>query len=144
MNHNSFIAAVHWYMKQQEKEAKMNAENAPGKKFDQGKPRMDLISHYSMIELAKVLSFGAEKYDSWNWSKGIVYSRVTAAVYRHMGAWNNREDKDPESNLSHLAHALCGLMFLVDYEVRNLNHLDDRRPVDSIISKENVDVCDKK
>lgn len=102
-----------------------------GKKYDSGKPRMDLISHYATIELAKVLGFGAEKYEPWNWAQGIEYSRVIAAVERHIGAWKTRQDLDPESGLNHLAHAMCGLHFLLDYISREQHQLDDRRPIES-------------
>lgn len=102
-----------------------------GKKFDQDKPRMELLSSAAMIEVAKVLGFGAKKYDPWNWAKGISYSRIIGAAMRHMAAWKDGEDKDPESGLNHLAHAMCGLMFLLDYIDREQTHLDDRRPNDT-------------
>lgn len=98
---------------------------AGGKKFDGGKPRLDLLSVPAMMELAKVLEFGARKYDSWNWSKGISYSRLSAATLRHIFYWMGGEDTDPESGISHLAHAMCNLMFLLDFKDRN--DLDDRR-----------------
>lgn len=104
------------------------SENNVAKKFDQGKAPIDLISTPALIELAKVLDFGAQRYGRFNWAKGLNYSRIIAAVFRHLWAWNNRQDKDQESGLSHLAHAMAGLMFLLDYEHRNLKSLDDRRP----------------
>ncbi len=101
-----------------------------GKKSDDGKPRMDLLSTIAMTEIAKVLTFGAKKYDSHNWRKGIAYSRIYAAIQRHLSAWNDGYDKDPETNLSHLAHAGCGLMFLLEYEKRNQS-FDDRFKYDN-------------
>jgi hypothetical protein len=38
-----------------------------GKKYDAGKPMMELIPPHAEIELAKVLTFGAEKYGPENW-----------------------------------------------------------------------------
>lgn len=97
-----------------------------GIKFDGGKPRLDLISWPAIWEVAKVLGFGAQKYDSWNWIEGIEYSRLVAAVLRHVTAWTSGEDIDPESGISHLAHAMCGLMFLMTFKLQGRTGLDDR------------------
>lgn len=96
-----------------------------GIKFDDGKPLMSLLDSNALTEMAKVLSFGAEKYDRHNWRKGITYSRLIDAALRHMIAFNGGEDLDPESNLSHVAHASCCLMFLL-WMIENRCDLDDR------------------
>ncbi len=96
-----------------------------GKKHDDGKPPMALLSSVFLEEVSKVLAFGAKKYDPWNWKGGFVWSRVISAVLRHIFSWLKGEDKDPETGLSHLAHASCGLMFLVDFEVNKIG-TDDR------------------
>jgi hypothetical protein len=83
-----------------------------GKKHDQDKPRMDLIPAEFLLGIAQVLTFGAKKYESWNWSKGLEHSRLYSAVLRHLLSHKQGETIDPESGLPHLAHAACGLMFL--------------------------------
>ena len=98
-----------------------------GLKFDTGKPEMSLLDPYAMEQLSEVLSFGAQKYDAWNWSKGISYSRLLSAALRHIFAFLRREDTDPESGLPHLAHALCCLMFCLSMTKRRPD-LDDRGP----------------
>lgn len=100
-------------------------EKSTGKKHDGGKPSMALLSPAALIEVAKVLDFGAKKYDAWNWKGGFKWGRLASAVLRHIFAWLSGEDKDPETGLSHLAHAMCGLMFLVDFEVNKIGE-DDR------------------
>lgn len=85
-----------------------------GMKFDNGKPRMELISRVFLEELAKVLSFGAQKYEPWQWKKGFESDRLVGATLRHIHAYNSGETTDPESGLPHLAHAACNLMFLLD------------------------------
>lgn len=102
-----------------------------GIKHDGGKPRTELMSSAALIELSKVLEYGSRKYSPWNWAKGLSYSRVVGAALRHLLAWKDGEDKDPETGLSHLAHAMCNLMFLLDYEDRDVKELDDRRPPDT-------------
>jgi len=85
-------------------------------KADNGKPDMSLLSSISIIELSKVLSYGKEKYASHNWRKGFNWTRIIASCLRHIFAWLGGEDKDPETQLSHLSHAMCNLMFLVEFE----------------------------
>lgn len=96
-----------------------------GKKHDSGKPPMALLSPDALFEVAKVLEFGAKKYDTWNWKGGFKWSRVSSAILRHLFQWLRGEDKDPETGLSHLAHASCGLMFLLDFELNGIGE-DDR------------------
>lgn len=106
-----------------------------GVKYDGGKAPLNLLSNYALDEMAKVLDFGARKYDPWNWSKGINYSRVIAAAKRHIAAWENRIDLDEEAGTNHLGNAMVNLMFILDYEARGLKELDDRRPTESLKRK---------
>lgn len=96
----------------------------PAIKHDTGKPRMDLLDAHAIEQLAAVLTFGAGKYAPENWRKGISKSRLLAAALRHLFAYLRGEDNDPESGLSHVAHAMCCCMFLLGLEHRA--DLDDR------------------
>ena len=96
-----------------------------GIKNDTEKPKMDLISSKALVELAKVLTFGAKKYSSNNWRGGIAYSRIIAAILRHVVAYNDGETNDPETGLSHMAHAFCEVMFLLEFE-QTRPEFDDR------------------
>lgn len=97
-----------------------------GKKFDTGKPRMSLIPNLALKEIAKVLTFGAKKYDSHNWRKGLNYSRVMDALLRHLGEFMDGENLDPETGLSHIAHAACNAIFLLTFILEERTDLDDR------------------
>lgn len=99
-----------------------------GTKFDDGKLPLDLWSPYALEETAKVLAFGAKKYEPYNWAKGIKYSRVFSALLRHLWAFWRKEKLDPETGIHHLAHAMCCLMFLLHYEMnrRKYHDYDDR------------------
>ena len=91
-----------------------------GKKYDGEKPRMHLLPSKSMFEVAKVLTFGAEKYDEHNWRKlENLQNRYTSGALRHIFAHNDGEQLDPESELSHLAHAICCLLFKLEIELEN-------------------------
>lgn len=83
-------------------------------KYDQGKLRHDLIPPEAEKALAEVLTFGAAKYepDSWRDVKD-GKRRYMAAALRHINAHRMGEELDEESGLSHLAHALTNLAFLV-------------------------------
>lgn len=83
-------------------------------KYDQGKLRHDLIPPEAEKALAEVLTFGADKYepDSWRDVKD-GKRRYMAAALRHINAHRMGEELDEESGLSHLAHALTNLAFLV-------------------------------
>lgn len=96
-----------------------------GKKYDDQKPPIELIPYEALDEIAKVLAFGAKKYDAFNWTKGIEYRRLIGAAQRHLGAFNSGEDKDPESGLSHLAHVGCCIAFLLWHE-KHRPDLDNR------------------
>lgn len=94
-------------------------------KFDQDKLPLHLLSTEAMNQTAAVLKFGAQKYAEHNWRKGFAWSRPLSAAMRHITAFNNGEDTDPESGLSHLAHAACCIMFLLEFE-KTHRELDDR------------------
>lgn len=96
-------------------------------KYDVGKPPLSLIPRAAHIAEAEVLAFGAKKYAAWNWSKGMAHSRLIDAALRHITAYADGEDVDPESGLSHLAHARCCLGFLIELTQTHPD-LDDRRP----------------
>ncbi len=99
-----------------------------GKKFDNGKPPLGLVHGIAITEIAKVLDFGAKKYDRHNWLKGMKWSRVYDALLRHTYAWIGGEDKDSETSLSHLAHMGCCIMFLIVYEKLGIGEDDRYKP----------------
>jgi len=102
------------------------AQLIEGTKFDTGKPRWDLLPVDALDELVQVLTFGASKYADRNWEKGINYSRVYGAAMRHLTKFWKGIDKDDETGLEHLAHAMCCCMFLLSYRLRGMKDFDDR------------------
>jgi 5'(3')-deoxyribonucleotidase len=97
-----------------------------GLRYNQGKTRHDLLPPYAINELARVLTKGAEKYEPRNWEKGMKWSTVLASLKRHVNAFESGEDVDAESGLSHMAHAMCNAMFLVEYS-KFRTEFDDRQ-----------------
>ncbi len=94
-------------------------------KHDEEKVRLDLLSPIALNEIAKVLTFGAKKYSDHNWRNGFKWSRLLGATLRHIFAFIGGQDKDPETGLSHLAHAGSCIMFLLEHESTHKD-LDDR------------------
>ena len=109
--------------------ARISSENwrepVEGLKFDADKPRYDLIPPEIEEAIAKVLTYGVTKYGERNWELGMKWGRPYAALRRHMAAWWSGEDNDPETGMSHLAHAACCLTFLTAFEARGIG-TDDR------------------
>jgi hypothetical protein len=95
-----------------------------GKKFDSGKPRISLLSSAAILEVAKVATMGAEKYDDHNWRKGMKWSRLMDAAERHLLDYNNGDRIDKESKLSHLAHVAWNIMALIEYEISKVGEDD--------------------
>lgn len=100
------------------------------RKYDDGKPRYDLIPPRALREAASVFGFGANKYQDRNWEKGLSYGRLKGALNRHVEAFWERKELDDESGLHHLGHALCCLFMLTE-EVLHTDkfgamNLDDR------------------
>jgi hypothetical protein len=87
--------------------------------------RFDLVPFAAIAEIAEVLAYGAAKYEANNWARGTDWSRYFAALCRHVFAWWGGENRDPETGLSHLAHAGCCLLFLIEYQRNRWGH-DDR------------------
>ena len=91
-----------------------------GKKYDGEKPRMYLLPPKALTEVAKVLTFGANKYDEHNWKKlDNLQNRYTGAALRHIFAHMDGEELDPETGLDHLAHALCCLLFKLEAKLQD-------------------------
>lgn len=95
------------------------AENLPvepdrGMKYDGGKPRYSLLAPGFARAVIEVLEYGAQKYAPRSW-QGVpdAVERYTDAMWRHYDYWlADKEDRDQESGLHHLAHVACNAMFL--------------------------------
>ena len=67
--------------------------------------------------VAYALKGGADKYGAWNWrDAGSEYlaSTYTGAIRRHLDAWLDGENDDPESGQSHLAHIAASVAIVID------------------------------
>ena len=94
-------------------------------RYNTGKRRWTLVDFKSLESMVEVLEYGENKYDKWNWCKGMPVSAVSESLLRHMFAFLDGEDKDPESGIDHLGHIMSNAMFL-SYIMREKSQYDDR------------------
>lgn len=103
--------------------------NGLGRKEKQGKDPWDLLPWDSVEQVILVLKMGSVKYGARNWEKGLRVDELFAATIRHLVSWWGGQDRDPESGLPHLAHAITSLLFILAFYVRGMNSAQiDTRP----------------
>lgn len=79
------------------------------------KAPMHLIPPYALEQTAWVHKLGSEKYGPYNWRKtGVCATTYVSAIMRHLNAWRDGEDLDPESGISHIAHIVSSCNILLD------------------------------
>lgn len=90
------------------------------------KAPLHLIPPPALLELARAMQHGAEKYGAYNWRSHTVSASVyQAAAMRHLLAFWQRENVDRDSAAHHLAHAMaCCAIALDAIHAGNFN--DDR------------------
>ena len=103
-------------------------DDNPKTVYGEAKPKLSDTPTIGIMELGKVHSMGAKKYGRFNWREHSVSASVYYdAAWRHLSAWFEGEDRDPESGLSHLAHVMACMSILLDAEKHGkLN--DNRAP----------------
>jgi hypothetical protein len=94
-------------------------------RFNSGKLRWALVPQSALTPMVRTLEFGAEKYDAHNWKKGLSITEICESLKRHLDAFMEGEDNDPESTLSHIGHIQCNALFL-SWIMENKPDFDDR------------------
>ena len=94
--------------------AAIRPEGERSLRYNTGKPDYSLIPIAAMQEAAKVLEYGASKYERDNWRRPTHWSVSFACLQRHLAAWQSGEDNDPESGRNHLGHAMCNILQMLD------------------------------
>ena len=86
-------------------------------KRDAGKPKLTLVPHQIIYDIARVREYGNGKYgDPENW-KTVEIERYRDAAFRHLLKYlNDPKGVDDESGLTHLAHLACNVAFLCEME----------------------------
>lgn len=114
--------------------AKVKYDPTEGRKYDGGKPEYGLIPPLFLDDVAKVLTFGAHKYERDNWRYvDDAERRYFDALQRHIWAHKRGETIDPESGFSHLAHAACCLMFLGELNILKNDAKSACKPSNNVV-----------
>ena len=118
-------------------EAPAIKESNPKDAFGMRKVGLSCVSTPVLWELAAAMSEGAAKYGRHNYRHVGVRASVyyDAAVTRHLGAWWEGEDDDPDTAdpndntiaINHITKAIASLVVLRDSMIRG-NWVDDRPP----------------
>lgn len=89
--------------------------NDPKGEVGATKPPLGLIPPIAMEAAAWAHKLGSEKYGTFNWrATGVCASTYVSAMMRHLNAWRDGEDLDPESGVSHLGHVIASANILLD------------------------------
>lgn len=96
--------------------------HAPGAKDDEDKVRMELITcdfPRALEAIGQVATMGAKKYSDGGWlDVPDAHRRYQGALLRHLLAHNRGELQDPESDLTHLAHAAWNALAMLELQMR--------------------------
>lgn len=86
----------------------------PGMKFDGEKVRFDLIPAEPEYQLARLYTYGAQKYEDNSWQKvDNGQERYYAAMRRHINWWRRGVDIDEDFGMHHMVHAAwCSIAIL--------------------------------
>lgn len=87
--------------------------------------RTDLLPADALLLIAEHYGRGAAKYEARNWERGYLWSLSYAALLRHLLAWWDGEDIDPETGSSHAVAVAWHALALVTFEARHIG-TDDR------------------
>lgn len=107
----------------------MNKPSNPKDVLGIRKAPMSALPANVVAEIGVAMLEGASKYGRHNFREvGVRASVYYDATIRHMFAWWEGEDIDPDSRLSHITKAISSLVVLRDSMIRG-NWEDDRPPV---------------
>lgn len=99
---------------------------AKAQTYDNGKAPLAYLPWEAVKEVAQVQAYGHAKYKDYNnYRKGMEIGRNLSCAVRHIAEYMEGHDLDAESGRSHLAHAACRIMFVL----QNLHDgvaIDDR------------------
>lgn len=94
--------------------------------YDDGKAPLARLPWAGISEAAMVMEYGNQKYGDYdNYRKGMEISRNLSCAMRHIAAFMEGEDNDPESKRSHLGHAICRLAYVLQNQKDGVA-IDDR------------------
>ena len=105
----------------------MLKETNPKDRVGVKKAPLSTVSALVLLEVGLAMLEGARKYGRHNYRVvGVLSSVYYDAAMRHMMAWWEGEDNDPDSGISHVTKAIASLVVLRDAMIQG--KLEDDRP----------------
>lgn len=87
----------------------------PKTQYGLAKPSLSKVPPLALLAIGQVMTVGADKYGPMNWRKDPVSSSTYYdAAMRHLMAWWDGQNNDPETGLPHLAHVAANMCILLD------------------------------
>lgn len=106
--------------------AKAYPDGNPKTAYGEAKDKLSDTPTIGIQKMGRVMTGGAEKYGRFNWRDHTVSATVYYdAAQRHIMAWFDGEDLDPESGEPHLAHVMACCNIILDAQFRGM--LNDNR-----------------
>ena len=99
--------------------------SSTGGRKDEKPIQLHAIPWEALQELGKAYAYGKGIYGDYNFRKGYKWSLSFDAMQRHQWAFWHREDRDEESGLYHMAHAVWHGLNLLFYSITKEGE-DDR------------------
>ena len=111
-----------------------------GLRYNEGKPRYDLIPPEFMEALAHHFRVGALKYADRNWEKGMSWGICFSSLMNHAWKWMRGEEVDQETGSHHMIAVAWNAMAIYIYYKRgigtdtrnNLTHAKQEGPSDHV------------
>jgi hypothetical protein len=106
----------------------MNKDTNPKDALGIRKVPIHCIPTWPLLEVGLAMLEGGRKYGSHNYrSAGVRSSVYYDAVFRHLSAWWEGEDIDPDSGVHHVVKAMACLFVLRDSML--MGNVEDDRPI---------------
>lgn len=97
-----------------------------GLRYNDGKLKWSYVHFESLEPMVRVLMFGAQKYQPFNWQKGLKKDEILESMQRHLAKLIDGEQNDPESGLPHIGHIMCNAMFYQYMIIKEGKRSDDK------------------
>jgi hypothetical protein len=122
-------------------------ETNPKDAIGSNKAPMSTVPAGVLAEIGVAMLEGKAKYGAYNYrAMGVRASVYYDATMRHLMAWWEGEDTDPDSGMSHITKAITSLVVLRDAQ-RSEMVTDDRPPIRSIgyaeLNKQSADIIER-
>lgn len=102
--------------------AELSKKKTQGLRYNDGKLKWSYVHFESLEPMVRVLMFGAQKYEPFNWQKGLKKEEVLESAMRHLTRMIDGEIDDKESGLPHVGHLMCNAMFYQYMVLRDENN----------------------